>query len=629
MDRQALGYNSELLATAQPSLPPRNGLPRAPELEPKVGTPSFSAGSPATVAEQIVVLSREHKALLKHLETTHKMMLSGIAKKVLCNGADLLDIPEFQDELQPTGSASSLIAFPAASLIAFPEPKEGQAARINAPPFREIVATLSASTQTDAPASATCSVDSQEPSIAVAPPSLPESPAYAILGIDKNAAQPPTLNRMPSVLAKSDQGFHNIALAQVASSEKKKREAAQQDTSLNGQMLRVVLSPTFEITFALLIVANALLMAMEAQYRGMDVGFKIRYHGFTSNAKDQWPSARTIFDVMEIVFGVLFVGELLIKMAVLRVRFIHSMWNLLDTVIVGGWLLDAVFKVDIPNPMLLRLFRLVKLLRVAKLFKTFRAFDSLSILMSSIKASVSVLFWSIVLLFTVQMAAALFFFQVLEDHMLTNHVEGAANVEIYDLYSHFGSFSRAFLTMMELTLVNWTPVCRLLTENVSEAYAFPVVLYVLLVNFAAIKVITAVFIFETQKVASTDEDLLILQKSRQTARLEANFAAVFKEIDDSGDGKLTWDEFELIIHDQRVITWLAALDLDVHQCESLFGLLDDGDGTITFHEFVAGVHRLKGTARSVDLVTMGHQATEIHKILTRLEQNINSKTRLQ
>jgi hypothetical protein len=81
-------------------------------------------------------------------------------------------------------------------------------------------------------------------------------------------------------------------------------------------------------------------------------------------------------------------------------------------VIVGGWLLDAVFQVDIPNPMLLRLFRLVKLLRVAKLFKTFRAFDSLSILMSSIKASVSVLFWSIVLLFTVQLAAALFFFQV-------------------------------------------------------------------------------------------------------------------------------------------------------------------------------------------------------------------------
>merc|ERR1719498_2110429 len=143
-------------------------------------------------------------------------------------------------------------------------------------------------------------------------------------------------------------------------------------------------------------------------------------------------------------------------------------------------------------------------------------------------------------------------------------------------------------------------------------------IYVLLVSFAAIKVISAVFIFETQKVASSDEELLILQKDRQTARLDQSFAGVFTEIDESKDGHVNFEEFNAILHDHRVITWLAALDLDIEQCEGMFYLLDNGDGKISFQEFVQGVHRLKGPAKSVDLVTVSHHQLDMMKTITRL-----------
>jgi len=261
----------------------------------------------------------------------------------------------------------------------------------------------------------------------------------------------------------------------------------------------------------------------------------------------------------------------------------------------------------------LRLFRLAKLLRVAKLFKTLKAFDSLSILMGSMKASVAVLFWSLVFIFTVQLVGALFLFQILDDHIRAGTPDDPLHESSLKIYEYFGSFSRSFLTMFELTLGNWVPVCRVLTVHVNEWHAIPIVIYVLLVPFAAIKVIAAVFIFETEKVASSDEELLILQKSRQTARLEDNFAGVFAQIDESFDGMLDAHEFEKVLHDQRVLTWLAALDLDAHQCVNLFELLDDGDGKVSLREFIAGVHRLKGPARSVDLVSMGHQQMEISK----------------
>merc|ERR1719253_843456 len=88
------------------------------------------------------------------------------------------------------------------------------------------------------------------------------------------------------------------------------------------------------------------------------------------------------------------------------------------------------------NPMMLRLFRLVKLLRVAKLFKSFAAFDSLSLLIGSLKASASILFWSIVVMFVLQMVAALFFCQVLQDYMIDESEKSNA------IYDRFGTFTR-------------------------------------------------------------------------------------------------------------------------------------------------------------------------------------------
>jgi hypothetical protein len=40
------------------------------------------------------------------------------------------------------------------------------------------------------------------------------------------------------------------------------------------------------------------------------------------------------------------------------------------------------------------------------------------------------------------------------------------------------------------------------------------------------------------------------------------------------------------------------MDLDAGDIDTLFALIDDGDGGITVDELIKGVSRLKGTARS-------------------------------
>lgn len=394
--------------------------------------------------------------------------------------------------------------------------------------------------------------------------------------------------------------------------QKKAEEVDVAHESCWAQFESFVRGPAWEALFAALIVANALVMAADTQYVGLDTGYNIKYPGSTRPASEVWPGARDAFDMLELTFGIIFVVELVVKIVVFRLSFVKAFWNWLDVLIVGGWCLDVLLDVkSVLNPMMLRLFRLVKLMRVAKLFKTFQAFDSLSILMGSMKASVSVLFWSIVVIFVVQLASALLFCQMLSGYIKNIKLHDTDRLEKLEVYQFFGTFTRSFLTMLELSLGQWAPVCRMLREQVNEWYVLAVMVYVLLVSFAAVKVISAVFILETQKVAATDEALLILQKERQTDSLDKNFAGVFKEIDESGDGHVTKEEFGTLLHDHRVLTWLAALDLDVEQCEGLFSLLDNGDGKISFQEFVQGVHRLKGPARSVDMITVSHGQAEL------------------
>jgi voltage-gated sodium channel len=384
--------------------------------------------------------------------------------------------------------------------------------------------------------------------------------------------------------------------------------------------------PIFEGVFAFLITANACIMALQVQYRGIDVGVDLEFPGARVKASDSWVGADDAFAALELGFGIIFVLELLFKIVVLRFKFIRSAWNFLDTVIVGGWIVDSLFGVSaVLNPMMLRLFRLVKLLRVAKLFKSFQAFDSLSILIGSMKASVSVLFWSVVVLFTAQLGAALLLSQGLESFLTNNLMSGSPERQAqHQVYEYFGTFTRSFVTTTQLTLGNWVPVCRLLHEHVSGLWAVFIVFYIIFIHFAAIKVISAVFIVETQKVASTDEELLILQKERQITRLIKNFAGVFKEIDSTGDGLVDYDEFQNVIHDHRVLTWLAALDLDIEQCEGMFALLNGGDGKISFQEFVKGVQRLKGDAKAIDLTMLMNRHADLTALVISLTRKVES-----
>jgi hypothetical protein len=231
----------------------------------------------------------------------------------------------------------------------------------------------------------------------------------------------------------STEGARNVlrgsgAIGQFRDEDDAVATASKQDN--NSEHVRkpitlenVVRSNGFDLVLGLLIFANCASMAVERQFVGIDYAHSL---GQAEKTRlEYWPECEDFFYAFDMFFGVIFTIELTLKMIVEKKEWYKSPWNYLDAVIVFLWILEKAFAgiMGSLNPMMLRLVRLFKLLRLAKMVRTIQAFDSLNVLIGSIQAGVSVLFWSSALLFLVQMGIALFFNSMLGDFIADDEGE--------------------------------------------------------------------------------------------------------------------------------------------------------------------------------------------------------------
>jgi len=391
----------------------------------------------------------------------------------------------------------------------------------------------------------------------------------------------------------------------------------EMDNKKCSLVYRFVTGAQFEVAMAMLIVANAIILTVEAQIQGHDVGFKIGHPGSKQSADETWPGARDAFRHLETFFGIVFTVELLLRAVALRIRFFKECWNIVDTFIVLAWLMSHLGSSPLPiDPMLLRMARLARLLRLLRLIRSIQLFDSLYLMTTAISGSVSVLMWSIALLTIAQMVISIVLQNQLQDFVLDEGINEATRLEVFKF---FGTFTRNMLTMFEITLGNWMVPCRTLVENVSEWYSLFFLFHRLVIGFSVVAVMTAVFISETFKVAAVDDRVMMMNRERASKTHMKKVTVLFHHADTDGDGCIDVDEFENVLHDPDIATWLSAMELEVHNHLELFELLDtNGDGSISAFELVDGVRRLKGSAKNYDVMTLQRTQQEIMASLREL-----------
>jgi len=269
------------------------------------------------------------------------------------------------------------------------------------------------------------------------------------------------------------------------------------------------------------------------------------------------------------------------------------------------------------NPSYARILRLVKVTRLAGALKNSSVVASLQMLLKCISSSVLTLGWSLAVLITMQSVMGLTVASIVQ--ALLDDDESALPADVKkNMFYYYGTFSKTMMTMFQILFSNWIPCARVLIDNVSEWYAALFIVYRCFIGFAVMSVVRAVFVQSTMKVAQQDEELLISQKKRQNEVNKKNLLKLFKEIDTSGDGQLSYDELEAVLTNPNMKLWMAALEIDTNDLQRLFHLLDDGDGNISIDEFVGGIGRLKGPAKAIDvaslMVTINKIEAQLHEL---------------
>jgi hypothetical protein len=393
------------------------------------------------------------------------------------------------------------------------------------------------------------------------------------------------------------------------------------------RLYKLVTRKEFEVFIAMVICVNTVVVALETQYQGIGICYGLQYHLCTQKAEDLWPSAESVFQVLEWFFGLFFACEMVIKIVGLQHLFFADWWNYFDSAVVVIGLVELMstgLGDAFESFLCLRLLRLARVMRIFRVIRSVNGFDSLFLMVTSLKTCIPVLFWAIVILLLWQTLFAFAINAYLVEDVLEDVTVSVEKRQ--ELYKYFGTFSRSLFSMFELTFGNWVVIARLLLEDVSQFFMIFNLLHKLSMGFAVIGVINATFIQETFKVAASDDHVMLLQRERAIRTHTHKMKEFFRKADKSGDGRLSRQEFADIMEKDQVRNWLAAQDLVASDVDSLFVLLDTGDGMLEAEELVIGVSRLKGPARSFDMELVKRDQEEMRLMIDNIHTALHLKS---
>jgi len=386
---------------------------------------------------------------------------------------------------------------------------------------------------------------------------------------------------------------------------------------------QMILSAAFDLIMALVIVLNLLLLTVQIQYQGHDAAYR---HGI-SNRDVNWGSLSGGFEMAEKLFNVVYCVEMILRLWALGREFFRHGANLVDALIViitslESFVLTPLNEDALVNASALRIVRVFRILRIQKVMQFTEHMHEMRVLIDTLLLSMRGLVWSMLLVAGIIVAAASLMAQLtlaaLDDTSVTPERRKW-------MYNNFGTTARACYTVFEMTFTGrWGNYTRVVLEEVNMGFALVLVPYVVLVNFAVVRVVSALFLKQTLAVAAQDEAKKLEQKQKERIHIAKEIGEFFEEADASGDGEVSLKEFEDMLRHPHIAEHFADLGLQADEAQALFGVLAAEDGQADFHEFVGAAMKMRNNAQVIDIWMCLHRQIMSQQKLTALHDMVNS-----
>jgi len=178
----------------------------------------------------------------------------------------------------------------------------------------------------------------------------------------------------------------------------------------------------------------------------------------------------------------------------------------------------------------------------------------------------------------------------------------------------YDSLPRTMLTLLQCITsgVDWDEVARPL-QNGGWVYMAIFAFYITFVVIGVLNVLTGIFVERAQALSGMDRDLLVQSEMKRDNAFLEQMRNIFEEADADASGSITWTEFKKYLENDEIRAYLSAQQLDACDARQLFDLLDvDGTLEVSMPDFIMGLLRLRGMAKSVDLVALLKETREMN-----------------
>ncbi|CAK9048875.1 unnamed protein product [Durusdinium trenchii] len=334
--------------------------------------------------------------------------------------------------------------------------------------------------------------------------------------------------------------------------------------------------------------------------------------------------------IVELIFCIFFLFELLLRLYFHRLRYftnpVTRAWNVADFVIVSVSVVDTLILIPFGvggTARVVAMLRFVRMMRLARLLRLLKLFKELWLMVSGLLQSLKTLGW-------ICLVALLFCYACA---IITTTVIGH-NDELYDPYFaksggwdhevYFATVWRSTFTLFQImTLDQWNEsVVRHVVANQPAMLIF-FLIFVCISSLGLMSIMIGVVVENTLATANKDQNKLKARRERDRKQVFGQLQEIFEMADVDGSGTLKLEEVESAIQKPEIYNKLKMIDFPVDDPGQIFALLDyDESGELTTEEFITGCIRMKGPAKSKDLLVAQVGVDSMRKQYALFEQEM-------
>jgi len=364
----------------------------------------------------------------------------------------------------------------------------------------------------------------------------------------------------------------------------------------------------FNICVGIVIVLNAICIGAELEIEGKPVG----------------KPDRMVWYAIQFAFCLLFTLELIARLYFLRVRYFFSPMNVLDFVVVLLAIADTwvfpLLEVD-ADMSIFAVFRILRILKLLRLIRLVSMLKELWLIVVGLREAMKTLLWVCLLISLALYICGIF---------LTTQI--GHNDEVFDDYFketkgwdheyYFGTVPKSMFTLLQVvTLDGWSDdIARHVIKKYPPMSIF-FVLFVTFVSYGLLSVVVGVVVESCLSEAQNNDAKLVKQANAERLRVLDHLRTIFLLADEDNSGTITIDEIRKAIKNPEICKRLQMVGFPVLDPNKIFMILDiDRTGSMTIDEFINGIMRLKGDAKSKDLLLVQVGVEQLARRLAMLDE---------